>query len=42
MFLNCPPSTADMMKCYKGQSHFATENVFRDFPLSSHKVTDEH
>lgn len=32
MFLNYFLSTADMMKCYKGQQHFATENLFYNFP----------
>lgn len=32
MFLNYFPSTADMMKCYKGHRHSATENVFYNFP----------
>lgn len=31
MFLNYFPSTADMMKCYKGHRHSATENVFYNF-----------
>lgn len=32
MFLNYFLSTADMMKCYKGHRHSATENVFYNFP----------
>lgn len=31
MFLNHFPSTADMMKCYKGQQRSATANVFYNF-----------
>lgn len=39
MILNYFPFTADMMKCYKGQLHTATENVFYNF---LHYLTDEH